>query len=487
MTLIDWDQSFLRGQQSQIPWFCRGILSNRLVGVNKMNSYKKVKKLLLINPVGRKSGFLLSKISTFPPLGLAYVAAATPAGWEVAIIDENIDQFEFIEADLIGITAFTSNINRAYEIAGIYRERNIKIVMGGIHASMNPDEALQYCDTVVIGEAEGIWGKVIHDFEHGKLSQIYNGPQINLSEFVLKPRRDLFHQDYFWHPVQTSRGCPFDCNFCSVSKHLGKQYRQRGPEDVLDELAEIKSQYIVFVDDNLIGHSIDNKNSAAELFLGMIQRKLNKKWWMQTSINAVDDERVIELAAKAGCMFVFIGFETINDGMLNGMAKGINLKVGVKNYKNVVDTFHKYGIAVLGAFIIGNDNESLNYYKVLSDFLIASGIDMIQISILTPLPGTRLMEQLSKDGRILFGNFPTDWDKYRFSYVVHSLHGIESEEVYAGNNYIKKSIYSFPTYQYRLVRSFFKLKNIYLIITIIKINQALKRSWEKSHYSNVHL
>lgn len=450
-----------------------------------MNNVRNNKKLLLINPVGRRSGFLLSKISTFPPLGLAYVAASTPEEWEVTIIDENFDPFVFMEADLVGITAFTSNITRAYEIAGIYRERNIKVVMGGIHVSMSPDEALQYCDSVVIGEAEGIWGKVIHDFEHGDLSRIYNGPQINLLESAQKPRRDLLHQDYFWHPVQTSRGCPFDCNFCSVSKHSGTLYRQRAPEDVLDEIAEIESQYIVFVDDNLIGHSLENRNRAADLFQGMIQRKLNKKWWMQTSINAVDDERVIELAAKAGCMFVFIGFETINDSMLKGMAKGVNLNVGVANYKNVVDTFHKYGIAVMGAFIIGNDNETLTYYKALSEFLIISGMDIVQICILTPLPGTRLMEQLSKDGRILFGNFPTDWDKYRFSYVVHKLQGIESEEVYSGNNYIKKSIYSFPIYQYRLARSFFKLRNIYIFIAVLKMNQALKRGWKKSHYSNV--
>ncbi|HET6421969.1 MAG TPA: cobalamin-dependent protein, partial [Geobacteraceae bacterium] len=124
-----------------------------------------MKKLLLINPVGRRSGFLLSKFSTFPPLSLAYVAAVTPDQWEIKIIDENFDKFEFEEADLVGITAFTSNITRAYEIAGIYRAKNIKVILGGIHVSMLPDEALQYADSVLIGEAEGIWGQVIRDFE----------------------------------------------------------------------------------------------------------------------------------------------------------------------------------------------------------------------------------------------------------------------------------------------------------------------------------
>ena len=329
-----------------------------------------MKKLLLINPVSRRSGYLLSKFSTFPPLSLAYVAAVTPSNWEVKIVDENFDKFVFEEADLVGITAFTTTISRAYEIACMYRERKIKVVMGGIHVSMLPDEALQYADVVVVGEVESIWERVINDFENKRLSTKYVGIQIDLTQFKITPRHDLLHPDYFWHSVQTSRGCPFNCYFCSVSKHLGKEYRQRKPQEILNELEEIRGEYITFVDDNLIGYSPESKNRAMELFKGMIQRRLRKKWWMQTSINAADDERVIELAAQSGCMYVFIGFETISQGMLKDMKKGINLKIGVENYKKVVDKFRKYGIGVFGAFIIGNDHESPMYYKELAKFLV---------------------------------------------------------------------------------------------------------------------
>ncbi len=297
-----------------------------------------MKKLLLINPVGRKSGYLLSKFSTFQPLSLAYIAAVTPSHWEIKIIDENIDEFKFEEADLVGITAFTSNINRAYEIAQMYRKKKIKVIMGGIHISMLPDEALQYADSVVIGEVEGIWNQVIRDFENNHLLPKYNGPRIDLSQTKIIPRHDLLDPNYFWNSVQTSRGCPFNCNFCSVSRYLGKEYRQRRAKDVLDELEEIKGKYIAFIDDNLIGHSPENINRAIELFEGMISRGLRKKWWMQTSINAADDEQVIKLAAQAGCMYVFIGFETLNKKTLKEMKKGINLKIGVENYKRVVDT-----------------------------------------------------------------------------------------------------------------------------------------------------
>jgi radical SAM superfamily enzyme YgiQ (UPF0313 family) len=445
-----------------------------------------MKKLLLISPVGQRSGFLLSRISTFPPLGLAYVAAVTPSDWHIKIIDENFNPFVFEEADLVGITAFTSSITRAYEIAGIYRARNIKVVMGGIHVSMKPDEALQYADSVIVGEAEGIWGKVIDDFNHDRLSPRYIGPQIDLTHFNVTPRRDLLRPDYLWHPVQTSRGCPFDCDFCSVSRHLGKHYRQRSAEDVLSELSQIQGKYIAFVDDNLVGYSQESKLRAKDLFQGMIQGGLKKKWWMQTSINAADDERTIELAARAGCMFVFIGFESINDEMLKGMNKRANLKTGVENYRKVVNAFHRYGIAVLGAFIIGNNHESPAYYRKLADFIVHSGIDIVQISILTPLPGTRLMDQMEKEGRLLYMDFPDDWDKYRFSHVVHRMNGLEPDLVYRGNNYIKNRLYSFPTSQYRLMKSLFSLKQISNFYTVMKMNQVFKRSWKASHYRKNH-
>ncbi|MCX5818962.1 MAG: radical SAM protein [Deltaproteobacteria bacterium] len=441
-----------------------------------------MKKLLLINPVGRKSGYLVSIYSTFQPLSLAYIAAVTPSHWEIKIADENIDKFKFEEADLVGITGFTSSINRAYEIARIYREKKIKVIMGGIHISMLPDEALQYADSVVIGEVEGIWKQVISDFENNRLLPKYNGPRIDLSQTQITPRHDLLHPNYFWNSVQTSRGCPFKCNFCSVSRYLGHEYRQRRAKDVLDELEKIKSKYITFIDDNLIGHSPESRSRAIELFEGMIGRGLCKKWWMQTSINAAEDEHVIKLAAQAGCIYAFIGFETINKKTLKKMKKGINLKIGVENYKWVVDRFHKYGIGVLGSFVIGNDYESSEYYKELADYLVTSGIDIIGITILTPLPGTDLMEQLQKEGRLIYHDLPKDWDKYRFSYVVHQPRGVEENAVYAGNNYIKNKIYSFPFYQYRLLNSAYYIKNPTNIYAIYKLNQSMKKSWQGTHY-----
>ena len=439
-------------------------------------------KLVLINPVGKRSGYLMSSISRFAPLGLAYVAALTPEHWNVEIVDENFTPFRYQEADLVGITAFTSNINRAYEIAGVYREKGTPVVIGGIHASMTPEETQQYADAVVVGEAEGVWPRLMLDFERGRLGRRYEGPRAEIAESSIRPRRDLLNPNYFWQSVQTSRGCPFDCHFCSVSRYLGRRYRQRPVEDVLEELSSISSPNIAFVDDNLIGYGPDSKKRAKMLFQGMVERNLNKKWWMQTSINAAEDESVIALAAEAGCLFVFIGFETIDRGSLRKMDKGVNLRAGIESYKATADIYHRHGIGVLGAFILGNDFESAAYYKRLAKFLLHSRIDAFQISILTPLPGTRLMDDQIASDNLIHGNFPEDWEKYRFSYMVHKPEGIDQETVYTGDNYIKNRLYSFPHFQYRMLRSLLGLKNIENFMVTLKLNQALKRSWRNSHY-----
>jgi radical SAM superfamily enzyme YgiQ (UPF0313 family) len=218
----------------------------------------------------------------------------------------------------------------------------------------------------------------------------------------------------------------------------------------------------------------------------MIERKLKKKWWMQTSINAVDNERLIELAAKSGCIYAFVGFESLSYEMLKGMKKGINLKIGIENYKRVLKVFHKNGIGVLGSFILGNDYESKNLYKEMMKFLVHSGVDISHITFLTPLPGTNLMEQMEKEDRLLFRNFPYDWSKYRFSYMVHQPHGIDIDTIYSGNNYIKKNLYSFPWYQYRLIKSLLSIKNLSNFYVVYKINKAFKKGWLNSHYCQAY-
>ena len=203
---------------------------------------------------------------------------------------------------------------------------------------------------------------------------------------------------------------------------------------------------------------------------------------MQTSINSADDDALLKLAGQAGCMFAFIGFESISEESLKAMKKGINIKIGVDNYRKVIKSFHRHGIGVTGSFIIGNDHESPAYFRKLARFLVSAGVDVLQMTILTPLPGTAMMDRMQKEKRLMYENFPDDWAKYRLSYVVQKPQGIDPDTIYTGNNYIKHHIYSFPINQYRMIKSFIGLKNLTNFYAVYRFNQALKRGWQGSHY-----
>ena len=210
---------------------------------------------MLINPANKSgSGFIINKDTRYQPLSLGIIAALTPPDWKVKIIDENFRDFRYYEADFVGFTAFSSTVSRAYELAQIYRERGIKTVIGGIHVSMCPDEASRFVDSVVIGEAESVWLQVIRDFEAGTLRPVYKGSLTDLIRSP-RPRRDLFHPAYIFASIQTTRGCPMNCDFCSVTAFNGSHYRYRPIDEVIDEMAEIPQKNIFILDDNIVGNN----------------------------------------------------------------------------------------------------------------------------------------------------------------------------------------------------------------------------------------
>lgn len=379
----------------------------------------RARKLLLINPFSKEKKEAFYDVHALsPPLALGIIASLTPPGWEVEILDENFDDFEFRFADLVGITAMTANVNRAYEIAGIYRGRGITTAIGGIHASMLPEEAGSYVDVVVTGEAESVWGDLIRDFEEGKLQSLYKGKLLPMENSPLA-RRDLFHSGYTYANIQTTRGCPMKCDFCSVHTFNGQHYRERPVKDVLDELETIPQEKVYFVDDNIIGYSRSSKERAKELFKGMIERGIKKDWYCQASLNVADDEEVLRYMAESGCRMILIGIESEDIHALEEANKKLNIKMGIESYNEVFDRIHKYGISVLGALIYGLDSDSEEALFARSRFAIESRMDGIQATIVTPLPGTGLYKRLEQEGRLLFTDFPADWEHYHFMEVVH--------------------------------------------------------------------
>ena len=389
---------------------------------------KKNYKLLLINPVNkRRKGLMRTKDSIYPPLALGIVAALTPPDWEVEIHDENFEPFEYKEADLVGLTSLTATINRCYEIAAIYRENGVKTVIGGIHASMLPEEASKHVDSVVIGEAEYAWKQVIHDFEHGRLRKIYKTELPSMVDSPA-PRIDLYHNAYAFGSMQTTRGCPMRCEFCSVHTFNGSKYRLRPVEQAIKDFAAIPQDRIYIVDDNFVGYSKRARNHAVDFFKGIAELGLKKQWAGSASMNIADDDEVLYWAAKSGCKLIFLGIESELIDQLEQSHKIVNLKIGVDRYQEVYDKIHTHEISVLGAFIFGLENDTPETIENRTNYILGADIDIVQASMLTPLPGTDLFKRFEAEGRLLYHNYPEDWERYNYAEAVFKPQKMSPEE-----------------------------------------------------------
>ena len=398
-------------------------------------------RLYLINPSNplvsivniRESRW--NRYRVWKPLSLMVLAGLTPPEWEISIVDENLgtpDYSAMPRPDLVGITAFTSQADRAYEVAGHFRHLCVPVVMGGIHATMCMEEVMERVDSVVTGEAEGVWSQVLEDVRNGGLKRRYDGGLARISD-VPMARHDLMATGYACGSIQTTRGCPLNCNFCSVTAFNGAHYRQRPIEAVVNEFRIIPEKYVLVVDDNLIGTRHKHIGRAKDLFRAMEQAKLGKQWVAQASINFADDEELLVLAAKAGCSGVFIGFESPTPEGLLELGKKYNLTKG-RDFRASVRRIQRHGILVVGSFIIGLDIDEPGIGMLVAETAHRYGVDFLNALFLTPLPGTRLWDQMESDDRLALQSFPEDWRYYTLTFPVAryknlSLEGIIGEMI----------------------------------------------------------
>lgn len=436
-----------------------------------------MKRLLLINPSAQafnlaRQGFKVQ------PLGLAYLAALTPASWRIRIHDESFSRVpDASEADLVGITTLTATARRAYQLADGYRARGIPVVLGGIHASVLPEEAQVHADAVVVGEAESVWPRLLADLERGALAPRYHGSRDPLTHRLF-PRRDLLTARYLFGSIQTSRGCPFDCEFCSVKAVSGAGVRQRAVEDVLDELETIPERMVFFTDDNLVGYTRASRERAKRIFEGMLARGIRKRWFFQSSLNVADDEELLALAARSGCIMVLIGIESLDEKVLRGtMKKGINAKRGAGHCRELVRTLHRHRIAVIGNMIFGSDEARGDEFEAAARFNLVSGLDVPWPGPLTPYPGTRLHVRLSDEDRILFRDYPADWSKYNTTVVIRPRSFTADELVSRFKRFARQS-YSWPNILLRTARTLAYSRSLEQALLVYSMNASLARRFE---------
>ena len=404
------------------------------------------KKLLLVQcNVNRPKVPLRNLVRRFQPLGLGIIAALTPDDWEVEIIDETITPFKFKKADLVGISSLTASVNRAYEIAGFYREKGIPTVMGGSHVSALPEEALQYVDTVIIGEAESVWRQFISDLDAGNPQKIYRGELLRLED-IPRPRRDLYSRGYLIASIETTRGCPMNCEFCGGFVVHGRRYRERPIEIVLDELEAIHQDFVFFVDDNLIGHSKASEQRAIELCKGMIRRGINKKWFCQVPITVADNEELISVAAESGCITFHIGMEAVDELALQEINKKHALN---RDYEKDFQLIGKYGIVADCTFMCGMDSDTQATIRQRADFILQNEIHAAKLLYYSPIPGTRLLSRLKDEGRLLYTDYPRDWERYNLEEVVHKPLQMNPQELRAVVNESRLKLYNIASLAYK--------------------------------------
>jgi radical SAM superfamily enzyme YgiQ (UPF0313 family) len=401
----------------------------------------------------------------FSILPLTVVAALTPGEHEVSICDENVEAIDWdCDADVVGVTFMTALAPRAYQIAAAFRARGKVVVAGGYHATLCPDEAALHFDAVVAGEAEGVWPRVLRDIEAGTLQPVYRseGPA-DLSATPV-PRRDLTARSARHYAttnaVQTGRGCPHACRYCSITAFHRRSQRNRPLDQVLEEVRRITSRQMMFVDDNIIG----DPDYARRLFAGLIPFK--KRWVSQCSLKIADDPELLRLAHAAGCRGLFIGIETLDEKNLAAMDKGFN---DSRRYAQRLAAIRRAGIGVELSVMVGLDNDDVAAFARTLRFLRTVDAMALQLNILTPLPGTPLFDDMQRQGRIT----DRDWSHYDFRHVVIRPARMSAGELQDGADWLYRQFYRLDRIILRSLRTLFHLGPM-MAYVVWKLNRTYR-------------
>jgi len=393
-------------------------------------------------PKGRLWGELGFK---FPSLSLAALAAVTPDSFDVTLCDESIERLDLAApVDLVAITAMTPQAPRAYAIADAFRSLGTPVVMGGFHASVLPDEALGHVDAVVVGEGETVWPRLLEEFQRGEMAPLYTSDHLVAMADLPRARRSLFagKRYLFTNTLQTTRGCPFECEFCSVTAFYGRKYRTRPVADVLTELEELrkKNSFAFFVDDNLVA----NRSYSLELFAGM--KGMGFKWLSHAPIDFGREPELLRAAGDAGCVGMFVGFESLNQETLAAMGKVTNRAT---SYLNDAAALRDHGIGILGSFVLGCDGDTPEIFPQILRFCEEARLEAAIFPILTPYPGTAVRRRLEAEGRMV----SNAWEDYDMGHVTFQPRGMTAEELQEGHDRLNRSFYSLGSMYRRLFKA----------------------------------
>lgn len=370
------------------------------------------------------------------PLAIAALDGLTPDSVETVFYDDRIETVPAdLSADAVILSVETFSARRAYQLASGFRKRGIPVIMGGYHPTFLPDEALEHADSVVIGEAEGIWDTVIRDLLGGSFERIYRN-RYSISLHDLNFKRSLFKDKHYapLYPIQYSRGCRFSCDFCSISAFYGRELRQRPVRDVAEEIEKLGRKNLFLVDDNFY---VDKVKTTA-LLEALIPLKI--RWTTQVSVDIANDPELLMLMRKSGCMAVLIGFESLDPRNLVQMGKGINVKNS--RYSEAISRIREHGIMVYGTFVFGYDFDTKDSFEPCLEFALNSKLMLANFNPLMPMPGTRLYERLLSEGRLIFDRWWLNPD-FKYGDAAFTPKGMLPSDLTEG---CKNARYAFNTF-----------------------------------------
>jgi len=384
------------------------------------------------------------QIASLPSLGLLYLAAATPAGHELRYFEAESDgkePDEVYSCDLVAISTFSAQVREAYAIADRLREAGVRVAMGGLHVSVRPAEAARHADYVLRGEGEGAWPAVVEAAQAGAPPRVFDAQDFEAVDVAALPvpRYDLLGgRPYNRFTVQTSRGCPWRCDFCASTVMLARSYRKRPVAGVVRDIRAIMRRwdrpFIEFADDNTFVDREWGKQLCREL------APLRLKWFTETDISVADDLELLDLMAEAGCRQVLIGLESPGAPALEGIEMHANFKARrAPRYASALRRIQARGITVNGCFILGLDQHGPEVFAQVLEYARAIPLYDVQITILTPFPGTPLYDRLLAEGRLLE---PERWDLCTLFDVNYRPRRMSVEELRAGIRWLTERLYS---------------------------------------------
>lgn len=430
-------------------------------------------KLTLIKPnIGRREHSLYVDEARMEPLQLGILAALTPKDVEVVLYDDRMEAIPYDEpTDLVAITVETFTARRAYEISEEFRKRGVKTVMGGMHAKLIPEEVAEHCDSVMVGDAEPIWGRMIEDCQKGALKKRYEALQPECPQRNVITRRDIFEGKGYL-PItllQFSRGCSHSCNFCASSVYFHARHYCRPVEEVVAEIKAQKRKLLFFVDDNIVC----NREKAKELFRALIPLKIH--WVSQGSMDMLKDPELMELMVKSGCLGLVIGFESISPDCITEMNKFTNRTGSGELYQSEIEQLRQWGLQTWAAFTVGHDGDTLESIRATCDFAIRNKFTFAAFNILMPYPNTPLYAKMKEEGRLLYDGKWWLHEDYRFNYCSIIPKHMTPEELTEVSFDCRRRFNSFGSIVKRALEPRTNLRTPYRFLTYLIYNPLFRK------------